>query len=190
MFEDNNYREGGEHGAIDAATGKGKRYVIRNIRYALRPGFYLPGGSERYSEYRRGYNERYEDFIRWRSPMNPALPAGTITETDKSNLSTQRSYPGGENMSESNSYARQIELMSHLRESLIACQEEILDMSRQYQKALDYVYDAGMMEETYKDFDDNIIPATRDMINNLSNHIRDNDIPAVDREIAFLEQKL
>lgn len=93
-------------------------------------------------------------------------------------------------MSQATSYARQIELLSHLRQSLIQCQEDMWNNALNYQKAIEFLHGEGMMDETYRDFVSEQVEPTCALIRQLVDHIGDSDIPAVDREIAFLDQKL
>jgi hypothetical protein len=54
---------------------------------------------------------------------------------------------------------------------------------------VDDLYQAGMMNETYNRYVENELAQTRALMAKLVEHIDESDIPRVEREIAYLEQK-
>jgi hypothetical protein len=87
------------------------------------------------------------------------------------------------------SFSHQIALLHDLKQYLIQFQERLQGVSLNYQRKVDDLYQAGMMNETYNRYVENELAQTRALMAKLVEHIDESDIPRVEREIAYLEQK-
>ncbi|WP_295386132.1 hypothetical protein [uncultured Thiodictyon sp.] len=167
---------GNQHGHEDGRGGD-NRLAARAARRLLDLGSYLPGAENRDDEYRRGYLAGFEDEVRVQR-VTPAAP-GTPRPT------------GAAAMSNATSFAHQIELLQSLRHYLSEFQERLQGVSANYQRKVDALHaEGGLMDETYRDLVEQQVSETRALIERLVEHIGANDIPAVQREIGYLEQKL
>ena len=85
------------------------------------------------------------------------------------------------------SFSHQIELLQQLKQYLGDFQERLLGVSANYQRKVDELHGAGMMDETYARYVENELAQTQAMIARLVEHISLSDIPKVEREISYLE---
>lgn len=90
----------------------------------------------------------------------------------------------------STSFSHQIELLLQLKQYLGDFQDRLLGVSANYQRKVDELHSAGMMDETYARYVENELVQTQSLIARLVDHIDANDIPKVESEISYLEQKL
>lgn len=113
-------------------------------------------------------------------------PAPANTSTPPTSTST-----GDTTMSRPTSFSHQIDLLQNLKSYLAEFQERLMGVSANYQRKVDTLHqEGGMMDETYRDFVEQQLEPTRANISRLVDHIGVNDIPAVERAIAYLEQGL
>lgn len=168
------YAAGNQNGHEDGKTGE-NHLAIRAAKRLLNIGSYLPGAEARDDQYRQGYLAGFEDEVRThRVASEPSASFNT----------------GDTAMSNATSYAHQIELLQHLQGYLAEFQERLMGVSANYQRKVDTLHsEGGLMDETHRDFTDQCLGPTRALIDRLVQHIGDNDIPAVQREITFLEQR-
>ena len=85
------------------------------------------------------------------------------------------------------SFSHQIELLQQLKHYLGDFQERLLGVSGNYQRKLDELHSAGMMDETYARYVATELAETQAFIARLVEHISHSDIPKVEREISYLE---
>lgn len=91
-------------------------------------------------------------------------------------------------MARQTSYSYQIELAERLKSYLHGLQERLGDVALNYKNKCNDLFDAGMMEETFHDFEMNYMQETISKIADIITQINENDIPFIERYIAFLEQ--
>jgi hypothetical protein len=114
--------------------------------------------------------------------------SGKLTQTITQSISQTT---GGHSMSGDQNLAHQIELLQHLKAYLGEFQERLLGVSANYQRKVDHLHDeARLMDESYRRLVEHGLEPTRSLIRQLVDHISENDIPAVEREIAYYEQGL
>ena len=170
------FSKGNQHGHEDGKEGD-NHLAMRSVKRLFQPDQLLPGAENRHGEYRRGYLTGFEDEVRVTHVTVSSAPA-----------TPSSANPGASAMSHATSYAYQIELLQHLKQYLADFQERLLGVSANYQRKVDELHgEGGWMDETHRDFAENQLDVTRAMIANLVNHIAENDIPAVEREIGRLE---
>ena len=129
----------------------------------------------RIDQYTEGYQTGLRDQIRTIHTSCP-LPSHRSGDTTISNAT---------------SFAHQIELLQELQQYLSDFQERLLGVSANYRNKVDALHgEGGLMDETYRDYVEQQLEPTRAMIQQLVDHIGESDIPAVKREIAYLEQGL
>ena len=85
------------------------------------------------------------------------------------------------------SFSHQVELLQNLKQYLGDFQERLLGVAANYQRKVDELHGAGMMDETYARYIENELAQTQAMIARLVDHISASDIPTVEREISYLE---
>lgn len=119
-------------------------------------------------------------------------PAATPTDALREHVqsTTHHVLSGESSMSSATSFAHQVELLQQLKQYLSDFQERLLGVSQNYQRKVEAQHMAGMMEETYERFVERELAETQTLIQRLVDHIGAEDIPAIEREIAYLEQKL
>lgn len=145
----------------------------------------------------RGNGEGSVEITTQRPTENQPVTAGTqiVTSAALANLraqvqtATHSTLRGGSSMS-ATSFSHQIELLQNLKQYLGDFQERLLGVSANYQRKVDELHGAGMMDETYARYVENELAQTQDLIRRLVEHIDANDIPKVESEISYLEQKL
>jgi len=171
------YSKGNKDGHEDGKTGD-NRLALRGAKRLLNIGSYLPGAENRDGQYIKGYVAGFQDEVR----------VSNVKLAPQGQSSTR---PTGEQaMSNATSFAHQIELLLNLKQYLLDFQERLLGVSANYQRKVDALHGAGLMDETYRDFVEREVETTRAMITRLVDNIGASDIPAVEREIAYLERKL
>ena len=89
-----------------------------------------------------------------------------------------------------NSFAEQVALLQDLKNYLAQFQERLVGVSNSYRNKVDGLHNAGMMDETHRRYVENELAQTQSLIARLVEHIDANDIPKVESEISYLEQKL
>ena len=171
------YSKGYTQGQEDGASGDNKLAMRSFKRLFTEVGSWLPGFDNRDAQFRTGYVEGFKDKVR----VVQTAPAQTTT----SNVST----PNGGGMA-STSFSHQIELLLQLKQYLGDFQDRLLGVSANYQRKVDALHGAGMMDETYARYVEIELAQTQDLIKRLVDHIDANDIPKVESEISYLEQKL
>jgi hypothetical protein len=137
-------------------------------RLATNIGSWLPGSDNRDNQYRAGYRAGFEDKVR--TIQTTTLPEAT--------------------MPNATSFAHQIDLLVELNQYLGDFQERLMGVSANYQRKVDALHQAGMMDETYYRYVENELAQTQALIAKLVEHISANDMPRVRSETAYLEQKL
>lgn len=167
------FSNGNRDGHDDGKSGD-NRLAVRSAERLLHVSAYLPGAENRDAEYRRGYVAGFADEVR----VHHVAPA-------------DGSQGGGFPMSQATSFAHQIELLQNLKQYLMTFQERLGAVSEAYQRKVDQLHDeGGLMDETYRDYVVNCLEPTRALIARMVEHIDESDIPAVEREIQYLEPKL
>jgi hypothetical protein len=167
------YKKGYNHGDSDGKKGE-NNLASRTAKRLLNPTFYLLGAKNRDDQYISGYKAGFEDRIR----------------TKQVNITNKSNETGNNSMSNTTSFAHQVELLVELKQYLSSFQERLLSVASNYESKVEAMHGAGMMDETYQRFSENELEETRALIQQLVEHIGDNDIPAVEQEINFLAEKL
>lgn len=178
------YSKGQKLGQQDGATGDNKLAFRSFKRLITEVGSWLPGADNRDAEFRAGYKDGFRDRVR----TLQTTPAETATSSTHRNRQNQPANGGS--MSHSTSFRHQVELLQGLKQYLSDFQERLLGVSSNYQRKLDELHSAGLMDETYKRYVERELAETQAMIKRLVDHIDANDIPTVERETSYLEQKL
>lgn len=91
-------------------------------------------------------------------------------------------------MARKTSFEHQIELAESLKAYLHGFQERLGYVAKNYRDKCNDLYEAGMMDETYADFEQNYMRETVIKIASVVERINDCDIPFVERYIGELEQ--
>lgn len=173
--------KGAKLGTTDGETGH-NRLALRSFQRMGKLTSWLPGAANRDQEFREGYKQAFQDRIRTIRTIQP-IPVNTVSGATASTSQ-------GVSMSNETSFIHQVELLSNLKQYLNDFQERLLGVSANYANKVDALHGAGMMEETYQAFSARELSETRAMIQRLVDHIEANDIPAVEKEINYLSQKL
>lgn len=92
------------------------------------------------------------------------------------------------NMARQTSYQTQIELASELKRYLHGFQERLAEVAKNYQSKSHDLYEAGMMDETHRDFEDNYVNETVSHIAEVVELINERDIPFVQKYIEKMEE--
>ena len=92
------------------------------------------------------------------------------------------------NMARQTSYQTQIELASDLKRYLHGFQERLAEVAKNYQAKSHDLYEAGMMDETHKDFEENYVRETVAHIAGVVELINERDIPFVQKYIDNMEE--
>ena len=92
------------------------------------------------------------------------------------------------NMARQTSYQTQIELASDLKRYLHGFQERLAEVAKNYQAKSHDLYEAGMMDETHKDFEENYVRETVAHIAGVVELINESDIPFVQKYIEKMEE--
>ena len=92
------------------------------------------------------------------------------------------------NMARQTSYQTQIELASDLKRYLHGFQERLAEVAKNYQTKSHDLYEAGMMDETHKDFEENYVRETVAHIAGVVELINERDIPFVQKYIDKMEE--
>lgn len=90
-------------------------------------------------------------------------------------------------MARKTSFEHQIELAESLKAYLHGFQERLGAVAKNYESKCDELYEAGMMDETHHDFEQNYMRETIISISKVVERINDCDIPFVERYIDELE---
>lgn len=113
----------------------------------------------------------------------------------KSEIGYKREYPIYKKvkitdltMARQTSYQTQIELASDLKRYLHGFQERLAQVAKNYQTKSHELYEAGMMDETHRDFEENYMAETVRHIAGVVDLINDRDIPFVEKYIADMEE--
>ena len=116
---------------------------------------------------------------------------------DKTGNKIKKKYPRYEtiiindiNMARQTSYQTQIELASDLKRYLHGFQERLAEVAKNYQAKSHDLYEAGMMDETHKDFEENYVRETVAHIAGVVELINERDIPFVQKYIEKMEELL
>lgn len=91
-------------------------------------------------------------------------------------------------MARQTSYQTQIELASDLKRYLHGFQERLAEVAKNYQAKSHDLYEAGMMDETHKDFEENYVRETVAHIAGVVELINERDIPFVQKYIDRMEE--
>ena len=142
----------------------------------------------------RGNNERSVEITTQRPTENQPATAGTQAVTsaalaqlrEQVQTATYSTLNGGSSMS-ATSFSHQIELLQQLKQYLGDFQERLMGVSGNYQRKVDELHGAGMMDETHARYVANELAQTQALIARLVEHISISDIPTVEREIRYLE---
>lgn len=121
-------------------------------------------------------------------PVTPISPA-VAALNEQVLTATISTLTGGSSMS-ANSFAEQVALLQDLKNYLAQFQERLVGVSNSYRNKVDGLHNAGMMDETHRRYVENELAQTQSLIARLVEHIDANDIPKVESEISYLEQKL
>lgn len=174
--------KGAELGTKDGTTGH-NRLAFRSFQRMGKLTSWLPGIANRDQEFREGYKQAFQDRIRTIRTIQP------ISEAASPEVPASKST-GVSSMSSETSFSHQVELLNNLKQYLHDFQERLLGVSANYANKVDALHGAGMMDETYQEFTASELAETRAMIQRLVDHIESSDLPAVEREINYLSQKL
>ena len=124
-----------------------------------------------------------------------SYPNVEIEISDKSGSKIIKKYPKYEktiinniNMARQTSYQTQIELASDLKRYLHGFQERLAEVAKNYQAKSHDLYEAGMMDETHKDFEENYVRETVAHIAGVVELINERDIPFVQKYIEKMEE--
>jgi hypothetical protein len=179
MFNRDLFAKGSEQAFKDVEAGKPKdaRGVVRHFKAWF-------WGDDGIDSYIKGYNEGYEKAILkehnvFYPPAEPPSGAGSTIHDQ-----------GGQSMSQGTSYDEQISLLEHLQAYLLNFQDGLATVSANYANKVNALGDSGMMRETYKAFSGQQLAETRQLIQNLVQHIDQDDIPAVKKEIQNCQEAL
>lgn len=147
----------------------------------------------------RGHDQRSVEIHSQRPLENkPATSSGiqATTSAALASLKTQvqaathSTLSGGSSMSnEAADFKYQIQLLKELKQYLNDFQERLVGVSLKYQKKVEELRHAGLMKQTYERYVENELAETQALMIKLVEHIDNHDIPKVESEIAFLEQK-
>ena len=91
-------------------------------------------------------------------------------------------------MARQTSFSHQIELAEDLKKYLHGFQERLGDVAQNYKNKCNDLFEAGMMDETFKDFEQNYMQETIQKIANVVEQINERDIPFIEKYIDYLEQ--
>jgi hypothetical protein len=91
-------------------------------------------------------------------------------------------------MARQTSFSHQIELAENLKNYLHGFQERLGDVAQNYKNKCNDLFEAGMMDETFKDFEQNYMQETIQKIANVVTQINERDIPFIEKYIDYLEQ--
>jgi len=171
------FYEGYKLGALDGKSGDNKLASRSFKRLVSKIGSWLPGAENRDAQFREGYLTGFNDKVRTIQTSNIAPNNTTLPAT-------------GGTMSSSTSFSHQVELLLGLKQYLNDFQDRLSGVSANYERKLNELHGAGLMEETYQRYSANELTQTKAMIARLIEHIEQSDLPAVNKEIAYLEQKI
>jgi len=174
------FNEGYQVGLLDAEAGKPK--FIKHSVYA-RYAFTLINREEFLKSFQDGYNTGYTDGLRKKNQIFANENNTVDNLTLNKNLKTT-------NMSKQTSFAYQIELMEALKSYLDKFQDRLGAVAQNYENRVNDLYESGgMMHETYEDFYTNYLEVTKSKIQDLIDQINDEDIPFVERQIDYFENR-
>jgi type I site-specific restriction endonuclease len=91
-------------------------------------------------------------------------------------------------MARQTSFSHQIELAEELRKYLHGFQERLGDVAQNYKNKCNDLFEAGMMDETFEDFEQNYMQETISKVANVVEQINERDIPFIEKYIADLEE--
>jgi hypothetical protein len=90
-------------------------------------------------------------------------------------------------MARNTSFEHQLQLAEGLKGYLHGFQERLGDVAQNYKNKCNQLYEAGMMDEFHKDFEQNYMQATIQKIANVVEQINECDIPFIEKFIEYLE---
>jgi hypothetical protein len=90
-------------------------------------------------------------------------------------------------MARNTSFEHQLELAESLKSYLHGFQERLGDVAQNYKNKCNQLYEAGMMDEFHKDFEQNYMQATIQKIAAVVEQINEADIPFIEKFIDYLE---
>ena len=146
----------------------------------------------------RGNGEGRVEIPAQRATENQPATAGTqatatasaaIAQLHKQVQATTHSTLSGGSSMAATSFSHQIELLQQLKQYLGDFQERLMGVSGNYQRKVDELHGAGMMDETHARYVANELAQTKALIARLVEHISASDIPTVEREIRYLESR-
>jgi hypothetical protein len=163
------FSNGNKHGHEDGKQGE-NRLASRAFKRFLQIDQILPGAENRHDEYRRGYLTGFEDEVR-------VIHTDSLTHSQNQGIKTM-----------AKSFAHQTQLLSELKTFLGQFQQRLESVSNSYRNKIELLHDEGeLMDETYRDFVQEQLEPTQDLIKKLIEHIEYNDIPAVQKAINDIE---
>lgn len=168
------YSKGNQDGHEDGRQGD-NRLASRSLKRLFKPDQLFPGSTNRHDEYVRGYTTGFEDEVR-----------GLVNKPAETTYNTTH-QSGGAAMSRTTSIDEQIELLTELKTYLEDRQEKLMGLKGNYKRKVDALHESGLLQDVYDGFVDDCLDPTCSMLDNLIDHIGDNDIPAVENWIAKLE---
>ena len=114
----------------------------------------------------------------------------TINKTENYNIKINHNNITINNtiMARQTSFSHQIELAEDLKKYLHGFQERLGSVAQNYKDKCNNLYEGGMMEETFKDFEQNYMQETIQKIANVVVQINERDIPFIEKYIDYLEQ--
>jgi deoxyadenosine/deoxycytidine kinase len=93
-------------------------------------------------------------------------------------------------MARNTSLEHQLQLAESLKSYLHGFQERLGEVAQNYKSKCNQLYDAGMIDEVHKDFEQNYMQATIRKTAVVVEQINEADIPFVEKFIADLEETL
>lgn len=114
----------------------------------------------------------------------------TLNKTEQSHITINHNkiIINNTKMARQTSFSHQIELAERLKSYLHGFQERLGDVAQNYKNKCNDLFEAGMMEETFHDFEMNYMHETISKIADVITQVNENDIPFIERFIAYLEQ--
>lgn len=127
------------------------------------------------------------------TPIRLMNPAVFFTGTELTQLAALLNQPLSLNTSSgeqtmANSIEHQLELLHSLKNYLENFQEKLLGVSENYQRKVDALEsENNLISNIHRNYSEQQLEPTRNALSNVVNQISDNDIPAIERYIAWLE---
>lgn len=127
------------------------------------------------------------------TPVRLMNPAVFFKATELTQLAALLNQPLSSNISSgeqtmANSIEHQIELLTGLKSYLENFQEKLLGVSENYQRKVDALEsEDNLISNIHRNYSEQQLEPTRNSLSNIVNQISDNDIPAIENYIAWLE---